>query len=119
MNEDWVPAVIEMASYHGAGDSRATGIFLPGGGAVVRLNLSAAELRRKRLMLDCFVTQRETLAGFDTETEQFRLAPRYNFTQPPHVGKLYYERYDWGITGARWRSYAAAALAELRLGQPR
>ena len=113
-----VPAVIEMASYHAAENGRATGSFLPGRGAVVRLNLSAAQRRRKRLMLDCFVTQRETLAGFDTETEQFRLAPNYDFTQPPHAGRLYYERYDWGISGAMWRRCAAAALAELRLDQP-
>jgi N-acetylglucosamine malate deacetylase 2 len=119
MNEDWVPAVIEMASYYAAGNSRATASFLPGPGVVVRLNLSAAERRRKRLMLDCFVTQRETLVGFETETEQFRFAPTYDFTQPPHAGKLYYERYDWGISGAMWRSHAAAALAELRLGQRR
>ena len=119
MNEDWVPAVIEMASYYAAGNGRATASFLPGRGMVVRLNLSAAERRRKRLMLDCFVTQRETLVGFDTKTEQFRLAPRYDFTQPPHAGKLYYERYDWGISGAMWRSHAAAALAALRLDQPR
>jgi N-acetylglucosamine malate deacetylase 2 len=119
MNEEWVPAVIEMASYYAAGNGRATASFLPSRGVVVSLNLSAAERRRKRLMLDCFVTQRETLAGFDTETEQFRLAPRYNFTQPPHAGALYYGHYDWGISGAKWRRYAAAALAELRLGQPR
>ena len=117
IEEEPVP-VVEMASYHAAGDSRATGIFLPGGGAVVRVNLSAAERRRKRLMLDCFVTQRETLADFDIEMEQFRLAPTYDFTQPPHAGKLYYERYDWGISGAMWRSCATAAFAELRLDQP-
>lgn len=118
MEGEAAPDVIEMASYYADGDRRATGRFLPGGGKVVRLKLSEPARRRKQAMLDCFVTQRETLAGFETETEQFRLAPKYDFTRAPHAGRLYYERYDWGISGAMWRRCASAALAKLRLDEP-
>jgi hypothetical protein len=31
----------------------------------------------------------------------------------PNDGGLLYERYGWGMTGARWQALARAALAEL------
>jgi len=45
--------------------------------------------------------------------ERFRAAPVYDFTQAPHPGKLFYENFDWGMTGERWRDLAAEALNEL------
>ena len=75
----------------------------------IRLALTQAEQRRKRAMLDCFATQAATLAPFGTGHEIFRPAPPYDFSHPPHPGTLHYERYDWGITGARWRQLAIAA----------
>ena len=77
------------------------------GGGVV-LQLTAEEAKRKRAMLDCFTTQRATLAPFGVDREPFRRAPAHDFTRPPHPGALHYERYDWGMTGARWRSLATA-----------
>ena len=47
------------------------------------------------------------------DVERFRLAPRYDFTQPPHAGDLHYEQFGWELTPQRWRSLAAAALKEL------
>jgi LmbE family N-acetylglucosaminyl deacetylase len=113
MRGDGAPALIEMTSYHRSGAGRATGSFLPGGGAAISLVLSGSEQRRKRAMLDCFATQRAVLAGFATAVERYRAAPRYDFTRPPHPGRLYYEGEAWGIAGALWRERAAAALAEL------
>ena len=98
--------VFEFASYHAGPDGIQTGCFLPGPAATV-LSLTASEAARKRAMLDCFVTQRATLAPFCAAVEPFRPAPAYDFTQPPHPGTLHYERYDWGMTGARWRELAA------------
>ncbi len=61
------------------------------------------------------MSQRETLAAFDTATERFRPAPDYNFATLPNGGQLLYERYDWGMDGRRWAGLARAALAELGL----
>jgi hypothetical protein len=66
-------------------------------------------------MFDCFVTQQHMLAQFKLDAERFRRAPEYNFSQPPHPGKLHYENFNWGITGQRWRELAAAALNSLGL----
>lgn len=109
------PAVIEMTSYHADGSDCASGNFLFGDRRVATLALSSAERSRKRRMIDCFASQRDLLAAFGTEVEQFRVMPDYDFTQPPHPGELHFERLGWGITGDVWRRHAAAALDELGL----
>jgi LmbE family N-acetylglucosaminyl deacetylase len=117
------PALLEMTSYHALGHrgdgGRVTGTFLPGGPPALAIELSDGERRRKGAMLACFVTQRAVLAGFATESERYRVAPHYDFTQPPHPGRLYYEGEAWGTAGALWRARAAAALAELGLRSQR
>lgn len=108
------PLVVEFTSYHAGAEGLVTGRFAGDGGARV-MELSAGERELKRRMMDCFVTQRRVLEQFGVETESFRVAPRYDFMVPPHPGRLWYEWFDWGITGEGWRREAAAALRVLGL----
>jgi N-acetylglucosamine malate deacetylase 2 len=114
---DPVPTIVEMTSYHaGAGGEMIVGGFV-GDPAAAVVVLDDVERSRRRAMLDCFVTQKQTLVSFrDVEHEAFRVAPAYDFTQPPHPGDLWYERHDWGMTGARWRSLAREAPAACQAG---
>jgi N-acetylglucosamine malate deacetylase 2 len=112
------PAIIEMAGYHADGPKLATGAFLPADLPVRTLELDTADRVRKRRMIDCFASQRDVLAEFDTVVERFREAPHYDFAQPPHSGELHYERLGWGITGEVWRRHAQAALDALGLRWP-
>jgi N-acetylglucosamine malate deacetylase 2 len=105
--------VIEMASYHAGPSGMESGCFLDNGEPPIVVALDAAEQARKRAMMDAFGTQRGTLAPFGISHELFRRAPDYDFAAPPHAGTLHYERYDWGMTGPRWRALAAEARAEL------
>jgi LmbE family N-acetylglucosaminyl deacetylase len=107
--------IAEFTSYHREVCRFITGAFL-GEHPVETAILTPTEQRHKRLMFDCFVTQRETLAQFSVETERFRVAPQYDFTAPPHEGRLHYEHCNWGMTGDRFRELARAALEELRTG---
>ena len=102
------PCIMEMTSYHATADGMACGMFLPNGEPHVAVPLSMTERAAKRAMLDAFTTQYATLAPFGATEECFRQAPSYDFAQPPHSGTLYYERFDWGMTGSRWRELAAA-----------
>ncbi|MBV9076739.1 MAG: PIG-L family deacetylase, partial [Methylobacteriaceae bacterium] len=63
-------------------------------------------------------SQSETLASFDVQRELFRTAPDHDFTRLPNGGALLYERYGWGLTGARWLDLTGAAFAELGLVGP-
>jgi len=108
------PAIFEYALYHNCSGKFCTGEFLPFPNCEcfsVSLNESAKILKRR--MLNSFTTQREILAPFSTSSETFRTAPQYDFTRPPHQGKLYYENFPWGVSGAEWRARAAAAAREL------
>ncbi|WP_426955077.1 PIG-L deacetylase family protein [Muricoccus radiodurans] len=109
------PALIEMPFYHAAPEGWTIGRFLPGGPAATVLALTPEEVARKRAMLAAFATQAATLAQFPVGEEFFRPGPAHDFTAPPHEGTLLYERYPWGMDGARWRHLAAEARRTLDL----
>lgn len=111
------PALLELSSYHVGPNGITPACFLPWAGhepRVLQLDDGARSLKRR--MFACFATQRATLRWFPVEVECFRLAPPYDFTRPPHEGKLWYEYYPLGMTAARWTELAAAALRTLGLG---
>lgn len=108
------PPLFEMTSYHNRAGIMETGEFLPcAGGLVLTRELASPKRRKKEAMLACFSSQRRVLQNFRLEAERFRPAPNYDFGQPPHPGKLFYEMFDWGITGQQWRMLAREALDEL------
>jgi LmbE family N-acetylglucosaminyl deacetylase len=113
------PVILEMTSYHNSHSGIEVDTFLPGtGGAEVTCVLTDAEREFKQRLLDCYPTQRETLSYFPIGIERFRLAPRYDFTQRPHAGMLFYEGFPWGMTGERFTGLASEALTSLGLTGP-
>lgn len=103
--------VLEMSSYHARDRKLVTGEFLGGNAAQeMVVELSADERARKRSMFDEYATQQEVLKAFRTDRERFRAAPNYDFRQPPHEGRLWYQCLGWEMTGEHWRELAAAAL---------
>ncbi|WP_437731832.1 PIG-L deacetylase family protein [Sorangium sp. So ce1335] len=114
------PLIFEAASYNAARGHLVTGEFLPYPNVPeIALRLSDEESAQKRAMLDCFASQKETLAPFGAEVERFRPAPAYDFRRPPHEGTLHYERLGFPVDGARWRKLAVETLTLLGLGRER
>ena len=112
--EGAAPALVEIPLYRAAGREWARQCFEPWRHApALSLRLSAPEEALKRKMMVAHATQSATLAGFGTAVEHFRAAPPYDFTELPNGGELLYERYQWGMTGARWQSLARQALSDL------
>ncbi|HYL12712.1 MAG TPA: PIG-L deacetylase family protein [Terriglobales bacterium] len=113
-----VPEILEMTSYHARNGVRVSGEFLPGaaeaGGElpVLTLKLTTEERARKARMLGCYLSQWHVISDFPLEPERLRVAPRYDFTKPPHEGVLWYETLGWPLTGAKWRETAAGALSQ-------
>ena len=139
------PAIIEMPLYHREGGALIRGRFpnlsprrrpgsmlqatgLPSHGSrpspgrrccdETKIVLNEKDLRRKQAMVECFATQLWLLREFELSAERLRIAPDYDFTQPPHPGILHYETLGWGISGADWREAAREAMRELGLGPP-
>lgn len=115
-SEQASPIVVESAFYHAGPEGIATGSFLPSECDLPERTyaLTGEEQRRKRALLACFATQQETLSYFPTDTERFRIAPKYDFRKPPHQPPLFYDRYPWGMTSGRFCELAQEAENTLR-----
>lgn len=106
-------ALLEFPEYHAASGLLTAGVLIPRPDVEgTEFALTPAEKRRKKQMLDCFVSQRRILDSFPLETEWLRPAPRYDFSAPPHPGTLYYETRPMGWTGEQWRRLAREALRQ-------
>ncbi|MBW3623946.1 MAG: PIG-L family deacetylase [Armatimonadetes bacterium] len=113
------PALLEMTSYHNGPAGIVTYEFLPYDGCdPVTLPLSDGERAFKRRLFDCYATQRETLGYFPIGIERFRIAPRYDFAQYPAWSPLFYEGFNWGMTGERFCGLAGDAMDALEIGGP-
>jgi LmbE family N-acetylglucosaminyl deacetylase len=112
-----VPELLEMTSYHARDGKCFVGEFLPALAAQASsspelvLQPSAEESARKQCMMDCYQSQQRVLQNFQVGSERVRLAPAYDFTKPPHPGKLWYECMGWPLTGKQWRELATQAVA--------
>ena len=111
------PAIVEMTSYHRHAGAFMQGRFT-GADEGVAVPLGTEERALKRRMLDCFVTQRATLAAFEPEVERFRLAPSYDFLRPPETDGRYRERLSWGMTTGQWEPLVRRARRTLGFADP-
>lgn len=107
-------ALLEMPLYRACGDGETRQSFAPALTQPVALTLSDADRRLKRQMIAQYVSQSDVLRGFSADVEQFRVAPDYDFLQPPNGGNILYDRMNWGIRSAEWLACARAAAQELR-----
>jgi LmbE family N-acetylglucosaminyl deacetylase len=107
------PVVLEFAGYYAGGADLVRGEFSPGSGpSGVRLELDAETQQYKRALLSCHQSQAPVWQAFPLSHELFRVAPRYDFSQPPSDG-FYYDRVDWGASGSEFLRRAPPALASL------
>ncbi|MGE5457803.1 MAG: PIG-L deacetylase family protein [Methanococcaceae archaeon] len=108
------PALKEFTSYFSLGGEMRTFDFIPHHCIETEIYyLTPEQIQLKKKMFECFETQKKVLAYFPVEVEMSRNTPVYNFSLPPHNGKLYYELFNWGISGTKWRENASAALQVL------
>jgi LmbE family N-acetylglucosaminyl deacetylase len=105
-------AVVEMTSYHARDRKCVTGEFLNSNPASeLLLDLSTQQREAKSKAFEAYASQRLVLGSFSIDRERLRIAPDYDFSKPPHLGKLWYECMAWQLTGERWRELAAQAVA--------
>jgi N-acetylglucosamine malate deacetylase 2 len=108
------PVLFEMALHPSTDFKTRVSEFLPGtGGDTTTLLLDERAQELKQRMFACFQTQKESLDVSPIGPEKFRQPSTYDFTAPPHRGKLYYENFDWALRSDEWRSLANKALADL------
>lgn len=107
-------ALAEAPSYHrGPGGELVAGRFLPAATDAWQvewpLDRAAAAFRRR--LLACHRSQRRVLECLPVlGAERLRPAPEYDFSRPPHPGRLHYEALGFPFDGAAWRARAAAEV---------
>ena len=109
------PLLLEMTSYHARDGGCVTGEFLhPGSTLESCFKLSQSDQQRKRNMMQAYSSQQLVLENFTIDQERLRIAPEYDFAEPPHEGKLWYECMAWPMTGVHWRELATAAINQIQ-----
>jgi LmbE family N-acetylglucosaminyl deacetylase len=106
--------LLEMTSYHAHSGGCVTGEFLTADADEIVCELAPEDRLRKQRMMDEYESQRAVLAGFSIDRERFRPAPAYDFSKPPHEGRLWYECMESPMTGSQWRTRANAAIREMQ-----
>jgi N-acetylglucosamine malate deacetylase 2 len=107
------PVIVEAPLY-----SLQAGLFTPqalpdgGSGQAVTPTLTPEHQALKRQIKICYRTQRYSLAQFKDDVESYRIAPTYDFTQPPNNGALLYEVNGF-MSGPQWLATARMCLALL------
>jgi LmbE family N-acetylglucosaminyl deacetylase len=108
----------EFASYHAQGAQLIRGRFIPDARSREESVVLDAEARARKLqLLECHGTQRDFWSTFPLETERFRLAARYDFSSPP-AAPFFYDRVDWGVSGATFLRGARRLLGLCGLSGP-
>ncbi|MFL6691189.1 MAG: PIG-L deacetylase family protein [Alphaproteobacteria bacterium] len=105
--------IVEMPFYRAEGSGDVRQSFTPiAGHQAITIELTPDERELKQQMTAAHATQKNVLAGFPLQREQFRIAPDYDFSRPPNNGDVLYDRENWGIDSKRWLESARTALAE-------
>lgn len=107
--------LIEFAGYHAGSNGMECECFLEHSADVLPRPLTSRQSQWKREVLNCYASQAPVLAQFPLKSEPLRIAPQYDFLQPPHSGPLYYEHFDWGVNGAEWRMLTQQAFRDLKI----
>jgi N-acetylglucosamine malate deacetylase 2 len=109
------PTRLEFASYHHRDGRMVTGQFWSDENCpAISLQLDRVTEARKCRALAEYRTQARVLDWFCTGLECYRVAPRYDFTQPPPPGIAQYDFFGWPISAARWLESARATVPNLQ-----
>jgi LmbE family N-acetylglucosaminyl deacetylase len=87
--------VWEFSEYNHAGGIVRSNAFAPGTGEDGLLPLDRQEAARKRDILAIYASEHGNLRHIATRQEAFRPLARYDYSRPPHPGRLFYQRFQW------------------------
>ncbi len=90
--------VWEFSEYNFRGGRTRSHAFPIDDGHERAIFLSATEAERKARLLALYESERGNLGHIGTCREIFRPLPEYDYSRPPHAGRLFYQRFQW----ARW-----------------
>lgn len=87
--------VLEFAEYNCAEGRTSSQRFAQPNGSELGLELGDEERRLKRHLLSIYRSERANLRHIAVTRECLRPLPVHDYSQPPHPGPLFYERFHW------------------------
>jgi LmbE family N-acetylglucosaminyl deacetylase len=106
--------VWEMPLYHRSDQGAlVTQRFRRNYGSERMLHLTRLELQRRQSMIHRYSSQRDLGRYVTAQVEYYRPQPQYNYSRPPHPGKVNYELWEWPITALEVCRAFEASIAAL------
>ena len=93
--------VWEFSEYNFFGGEVRSQKFVAPNGSEREIALTKDEQRFKRKALRLYASEKRNLSYVRTEREVFRPLTAYDYSRPPHTGKLFYQRFQWAIFQTR------------------
>ena len=87
--------VFEFAEYNFYEKRARSHLFPFPNGTEETITLTPQEQENKRMALEIYQSEKRNLNYVKTEHECFRALTTYNYSLPPHPGKLWYTRFQW------------------------
>lgn len=109
-----LPGLVEMTSYFSRDGERVVGEFAQANTGAATIELGEESRALKAELYGCYVSQKDLLATFALEVERLRWAPQYDFSKPPEVPEILYDRYELGTSSSHWLELSRAASAKLK-----
>jgi LmbE family N-acetylglucosaminyl deacetylase len=88
-------SVLEFAEYNYFGGKALSHVFPFPNGEEQVIQLTEAEHAAKKAALALYVSETSNLNYVQTERECFRPLADYDYSKPPHAGRLWYARFQW------------------------
>ncbi len=93
--------VWEFSEYNFFGGKVRSQEFVAPNGSEREIALTKDERRFKRKVLRLYASEKGNLSYVRTEREVFRPLTAYDYSRPPHTGRLFYQRFQWAIFQTR------------------
>ncbi|MGH9790517.1 MAG: PIG-L deacetylase family protein [Candidatus Acidiferrales bacterium] len=93
--------VWEFSEYNLFGGKVRSQEFFAPNGSEREIALTRDEQRFKRSALRLYASEKGNLSYVRNEREVFRPLAEYDYSRPPHGGKLFYQRFQWTILQTR------------------
>jgi LmbE family N-acetylglucosaminyl deacetylase len=93
--------VWELSEYNLSGGRVRLQEFIAPNGTEQELILTGEEQQLKRRTLGLYESEKTSLSFVGTRTEVFRPLAVYDYSRPPHPGRLFYQRFQWVPYSAR------------------
>jgi len=87
--------VLEFAEYNFANGKNNSHEFLDPNGTEQTILLTREEQKKKHEALKTYASEQQNLNYVKVERECYRPLNAYDYTKPPHKGKLWYARFQW------------------------